>query len=65
MDHCTIPVAIYLVYDQDEENNEEEEVEFVEVKEEIILIKNQFDKLLSALDFDIPQISDKTIKKKT
>ena len=50
---------------KDEEDEEMEEVEFVEVKEEIILIKNQFDKLLTALDFDVPQISDKVSIEKT
>ena len=52
---------------KDEEDEEMEEVEFVEVKEEIILIKNQFDKLLTALDIalDVPQISDKVSIEKT
>ena len=50
---------------KDEDDEEMEEVEFVEVKEEIILIKNQFDKLLTALDFDVPQISDKVSIEKT
>ena len=50
---------------KDEEDEEMEEVEFVEVKEEIILIKNQFDKLLTALDFAVPQITDKVSIEKT
>ena len=50
---------------KDEEDEEMDEVEFVEVNEEIILIKNQFDKLLTALDFAVPQITDKVSIEKT
>ena len=40
----------------DDFDEESEELEFVGVREEILLIKNQFDKLISVLD--IPQIDN-------
>ena len=43
---------------EDEDDEEDEDLEFVDVRDEILLIKDQFDKLVSILDKDIFPVNE-------